>query len=140
MAEAIFRHKVKESGLDGKIIVDSAGTGDWHVGKRPHEGTLNILDENRVTHENIVARQVKEQDLANFDYIIAMDASNSGNLHKLKGFKKAGEIARLLDFIPNSAVADVPDPYFTGNFHEVYELIEEGCMELLAYIRKKKNL
>ncbi|MCD8508967.1 MAG: low molecular weight phosphotyrosine protein phosphatase [Bacillus sp. (in: Bacteria)] len=140
MAEAIFREKVKEQGLEEKIVADSAGTGNWHVGKRPHEGTLSILEENNVNHEGIVARQVEAQDLKSYDYIIAMDASNAGNLHKLKGFGKTGEIARLLDFIPESNVVDVPDPYFTGNFKEVYELVDKGCEKLLFHIREKEEL
>lgn len=140
MAEAIFRQKVKEQGLDHKISVDSAGTGDWHVGNRPHEGTLKILDENYIEHEGITARQVEAKDLKDYNYIIAMDASNMGNLHKLKGHEQTGEMARLLDFIPNSTIVDVPDPYFTGNFNEVYELVDEGCEKLLAYIKEKEEI
>ncbi|ADU30033.1 low molecular weight protein-tyrosine-phosphatase [Evansella cellulosilytica] len=140
MAEAIFRKKIKEAGLDDKISVDSAGTGDWHIGKRPHEGTLEILETNSIDHQGMAARQVTKEDINQFDYIIGMDASNIGNLHKLKGMNNAGgEIARLLDFVPEGVVADVPDPYFTGNFEEVYELIEEGCERLLQHIRKDRK-
>lgn len=139
MAEAIFRKKAQEAGLENDFTIDSAGTGDWHIGKRPHEGTLKILKENNVGSEEIFARQVKKDDLKNFDYIIAMDAENIGNLMRMKG-REAGEIRRLLDYIPESKVVDVPDPYFTGNFEEVYELIDEACKELLTYIRKDHKL
>ncbi|MFN7251077.1 MAG: low molecular weight protein-tyrosine-phosphatase [Anaerobacillus sp.] len=138
MAEAIFRQKVKEAGLEDKFSIDSAGTGNWHIGNRPHEGTLQILKDKNIDSANITARQVSSEDLKEFDYIIAMDAENLGNLHRIKGREASGEIRRLLDFIPESEVVDVPDPYFTGNFEEVYDLVEEACNELLTYIRKKE--
>lgn len=139
MAEAIFRKKIADAGLTEKVTVDSAGTGDWHVGKRPHEGTINILNEYKIDHEGIRARQVAKEDLDSFDYIIAMDASNVGNLQKLKGMTEVkGKIFRLLDFVAEKSVADVPDPYFTGNFEEVYELIDAGCTQLLEHIKTEK--
>lgn len=140
MAEAIFRQKVKGSGLEREIYIDSAGTGDWHIGKRPHQGTLSILQENNIDSSNMTARQFVKEDLNNFCYIIAMDGENLKNINKLKENDTGGEIYRLLDYIPQSKIADVPDPYFTGNFEEVYDLVEEACSELLAYIKKKENL
>lgn len=139
MAEAIFRKKVKDAGLEGKIDVDSAGTGDWHVGKQPHEGTINILNEYHIDHDGITARQVEKKDLQTFDYIVAMDASNMNNLQKLKGEGEVnGKMFRLLDLVPEKATKDVPDPYFTGNFEEVYNLINIGCDRLLDMIKKEK--
>lgn len=140
MAEAIFKHKVNGSGLEGKIFIDSAGTGDWHVGNRPHQGTLKILQENKIDSSDILARTVAKDDLSNFDYIIAMDAENVKSLTKFKENNPSGKIARLLDYLPQSKLVDVPDPYFTGNFQEVYELVEEACSELLTSIKKKENL
>ncbi len=138
MAEAIFRKKVAEAGLEKDFVIDSAGTGDWHIGNRPHDGTLKILRDNKVDSENILARQVKKEDLKQFDYIIAMDAENLGNLNRMKGYGESGEINRLLDYIPETKVVDVPDPYFTGNFEEVYELVEDACEQLLTHIKKHK--
>ncbi|WP_416149601.1 low molecular weight protein-tyrosine-phosphatase [Salipaludibacillus sp. HK11] len=140
MAEAIFRDRITKAGLTDQVEVDSAGTGNWHVGKRPHEGTIEILEKYHVDHEQLSARQVEKTDLENFDYIIAMDASNLGNLHRLKNEKPSGEIHRLLDFVPDVKTEDVPDPYFTGNFVEVYDLVDVGCEKLLSYIREQKNI
>lgn len=140
MAEAIFRQKVKEVGFESNIEVDSAGTGDWHIGKRPHQGTLTILKENKIDSSNIVARQVNRNDLKRFDYIIAMDAKNLGDLNRIKGSDESGEVTRLLDYLPDAKLVDVPDPYFTGNFLEVYELVDASCSELLKYIRKKEQI
>lgn len=140
MAEAIFRKKVEAAGLKTKIEMDSAGTGSWHVSKPPHEGTRGILDEYGISYEGMQARQVKEDDLTSFDYIIGMDTENVGNLRAIAGMKKTGEVARLLDFLPTSAIADVPDPYYTGNFKEVYEMVNASCDHLLNYIREREGL
>ncbi len=139
MAEAVFKKQVAEAGLTGKISVDSAGTGHWHVGEPPHEGTREILAEHEIEYTGIKARQIEKADINAFDYIIAMDAENLGNLHRLKGMGESGYIGRLLDFVPASRFADVPDPYFTGNFDEVYELIQEGSKRLLNFIIEREG-
>ncbi|MBM7704316.1 low molecular weight protein-tyrosine-phosphatase [Metabacillus iocasae] len=138
MAEAVFRDLVEKRGLSDRIKVDSAGTGDWHIGHPPHEGTRGILTEKNISFEGMKARQVIMEDLSAFDYIIGMDAENMGNLRRLAGFNKTGYMGRLLDFVPKAKIEDVPDPYFTGNFDEVYELVTEGCSRLLDYIVKEK--
>ncbi|MBU8907836.1 low molecular weight protein-tyrosine-phosphatase [Desertibacillus haloalkaliphilus] len=140
MAEAVFRKQVEEAGLKDQISIDSAGTGHWHIGKPPHEGTRSLLDRYDVDYAGLKARQVKEEDVTRFDYILAMDADNLSQLHALAGRQTTGEIARLLDFVPDSNVADVPDPYFTGNFDEVYELVNEACSRLLTYICDREQL
>ncbi|MEH7378953.1 low molecular weight protein-tyrosine-phosphatase [Bacillus sp. JJ1533] len=139
MAEAIFRDMVKKEGLAEEIQVDSAGTGDWHIGNPPHQGTQTILTKYNVSFEGIKARKVTQKDLEQFDYIIAMDSDNLGNLNKMIGSAKTGQIKRLLDFVEDSKVTDVPDPYYTGNFDETYELVSNGCKRLLDVI-KKENL
>lgn len=140
MAEAVFRHLVNERGLDGQIVVDSAGTGSWHVGEPPHEGTRRILSENDIDYSGIRARQVGRRDLEEFDYIIAMDAANLSDLRRLAGPNSPAVIARLLDFVPDREKDDVPDPYYTGNFAEVYRLIRSGCEHLLDAIVRDHRL
>ena len=137
MAEAIFREKVKKEGLADRIHVDSAGTGDWHIGKPPHQGTRQILKANRISDEGLFARQIKTNDLNEYDYIIAMDTENVKNIKELGSYSLKVKIKRLLDFVDDHVLTDVPDPYFTGNFDEVYELINEGCERLLQEIKKE---
>ncbi|NOU84789.1 low molecular weight phosphotyrosine protein phosphatase [Paenibacillus sp. LMG 31460] len=144
MAEAVFRHQVKEAGLDAVIAIDSAGTGDWHIGHPPHQGTRDILDQYQIKHEGLKARQVRSDDFIQYTYIIAMDASNVTNLASfapdfVEGEKRA-TIHKLLDFAPDRSIKDVPDPYYTGNFQEVYEMVEESCERLLAFIIEKEKL
>lgn len=132
MAEAVFLHQVRGANLQGHIEVDSAGTGDWHIGDRPHSGTLEILKVNGIP-EGSRARQVRVEDLGEFDYLIVMDNSNRENIAKLG--KSAASVHRLLDFVPEIADKEVPDPYFTGDFEGVYALVQRGCAALLAHIR-----
>ncbi|WP_028784888.1 low molecular weight protein-tyrosine-phosphatase [Thalassobacillus devorans] len=139
MAEAIFRDLVKKEDLEKEITVDSAGVGHWHVGDLPHEGTRGVLDRYDISYEGMAARQIHEKDWDEFDYLIAMDAKN---ITDMAGIRKSDEVtvARLLDFIPDSEVKDVPDPFFTGNFEYVYELISTGCRELLFKIKQEQHL
>ncbi|MHA0855263.1 low molecular weight protein-tyrosine-phosphatase [Paenibacillus sp. CMAA1364] len=137
MAEAVLRDKVKSKGLDNQISIDSAGTGDWHIGKPPHEGTRNILDQRGISYEGMMARQVTGKDFSDFDYVICMDESNLSNLRKLTGGEEA-QIISYMDLLPNATLREVPDPYFTGNFEEVYELMNEGCTVLLDKIEREK--
>lgn len=139
MAEAIFRAKVKEENLDGVIEVDSAGTGDWHVGKKPHEGTLAVLRENNIKSDGLLARQFHGED-KKYDYIVAMDASNVQNMKKILDRDHHVKVFKLLDLVEESREKDVPDPYFTGNFQEVYDLVESGCSQLLEKIKKDNQL
>ncbi|MFC5714086.1 low molecular weight protein-tyrosine-phosphatase [Thalassorhabdus alkalitolerans] len=140
MAEAVFKKKVQEAGLSSKITVDSAGTGHWHIGNPPHEGTISILTKNNIEAAGLQARQLKKKDLSEFEYIIAMDAENLGNIRALAGHSNTGEISRLLDYDPASPGEDVPDPYFTGNFEEVYEMVDCSCTNLLTHIREREGI
>ena len=138
MAEAIFRDMVKKNNLADRIEVDSAGTGNWHVGNPPHEGTRKILDREKISYEGMAARQVSENDWDDFDYIIAMDDDNMANLDKLRTADVT--TAKLMDFIEDAPEDNVPDPYFTGDFDYTYKLVTAGCENLLDYILEKNDL
>lgn len=139
MAEAIFRHLVAEAGLDGQIEVDSAGTGDWHTGEAPHRGTQKILEQHNIDYTGIRARQIRSADFVDNTYVIAMDASNVKNMQPFVGTSKV-IVKRLLDFVTDAEVKDVPDPWFTGDFEETYRLVRAGCEALLAYIREHEHI
>lgn len=136
MAEAVFQHLVNEAGLADRIVVDSAGTGDWHVGEPAHVGTRWVLKQRGIAYDGR-ARQVTARDWDEQTYIVAMDESNLRELRRR--FGNHPRLYRLLDFAAGD-VRDVPDPYYTGLFDYVYELVEEGCRGLLAMIREKENV
>ena len=140
MAEAVMRHIVKEEQLENDIMIDSAGTGEWHIGKPPHEGTCHILDRHLISYEGQKARKLTKNDLTSFDYIIGMDAENVGNLRRMAGHRRDVRIERLLDYVPHLSVENVPDPYYTGNFDEVYDLVTAGCKQLVEEIITEHKL
>lgn len=140
MAEAVFKHLVQEAGLEKEIEVDSAGTGDWHIGHAPHEGTRKMLDRHEISYEGIKARQVAKSDSEQFDYIIMMDAKNVEEVKRIFGSTKHPNMFRMMDFAPDQDVRDVPDPYFTGNFEEVYEMILKSCKHLLQQVVEEHQL
>jgi protein-tyrosine phosphatase len=138
MAEAVFQKMVDEAGLSAQIKVDSAGTGSWHVGEQAHAGTRRILTQHGIPYAG-EARQVRPQDVADPNtYIIGMDDANIRDLRRLYGSRP--RLYRLLEFARQSDVPDVPDPYYTGNFEYVYQLVTDGCRGLLAFIREEEGL
>ncbi|QDP39335.1 low molecular weight protein-tyrosine-phosphatase [Radiobacillus deserti] len=137
MAEAVFRHMIKEEGLEQNIIVDSAGIGDWHEGNPPHRGTQNILKKNQISFDGIVARQIKKQDKDDFHYIIAMDDQNIHDLNEMIPNMQGVIVRKLTDYVADESVMSVPDPYFTGDFDYTYELIKEGCRTFLEQIKQE---
>ncbi|MEO7909014.1 MAG: low molecular weight protein-tyrosine-phosphatase [Roseiflexaceae bacterium] len=138
MAEAVFRDMVVRRGLAGRIAVDSAGTGGWHAGEQPHQGTRQVLRERGIDYTH-AARQVVGDDFVRFDYLIALDNSHLFEL-RARAERSGAQLARLLDFAPNAPTRDVPDPYYDGRFAEVYTLVEQGCQGLLEHIVKVEKL
>ena len=137
MAEAVFQRMVEEAGLEEYIRVDSAGTGGWHVGERAHYGTRQVLIRHQISY-NGRARQVTSADMTAADtYVIAMDQSNLADLQMRYG--QHPRLHRLLDFAEETGERDVPDPYYTGKFDEVYALVADGCRGLLKRIREEKG-
>jgi len=138
MAEAVFQQKVNEAGLGDKIMVDSAGTHNYHVGEKAHQGTLAILKKNNIPYDGR-ARQFVRRDLTDFDYVLAMDKANLAKIQPYLGGESDAEVKLFLSYANHSS-QEVPDPYYDGRFAEVYELVDKGSAALLAYIRKKHGL
>ncbi|MBS4210863.1 low molecular weight protein-tyrosine-phosphatase [Neobacillus rhizophilus] len=132
MAEAVFRDLLEKENLSGQIAVDSAATSSWHIGSPPHKGTIAILKKYNISAEGLIGRQLTKDDFEKFDYIIGMDESNTRNIYEITGKPNHPKIIRLLDLTEHKK--DVPDPYYTGDFQETYQLITEGCRALLEKI------
>ncbi len=139
MAEAVFRRHVAAAGLDERFFIDSAGTGSWHVGEPPHHGTLAVLARRGIDPGNQRARQIARSDFDRFDYIVAMDHENLAALQRLRRDTRA-QVSLLLSHAPGLSVREVPDPYYTGGFDQVFDLVDAGCRGLLAHIREREGL
>lgn len=135
MAEAVMRDMVKKEHLEDKIEVDSAATSSWHIGEPPHRGTQDKLREYGISTIDMQGRQLQKSDFEKFAYIIGMDESNIRNIRTILGRPNSPKIFRFLDLTAHRK--DVPDPYYTGDFQETYELVQEGCQALLAKIKQE---
>ena len=129
-AEAVLKDLVVQRGLDGLVEVDSAGTGDWHVGEPPDPRATEAAARNGIELEG-VARQVRPADITEFDLIVAMDSSNHADLVAMADGDR--EHIVLLRDLAGDQTSDVPDPYFGGEdgFDEVLEIIRANCDVLL---------
>ncbi|RYL88953.1 low molecular weight phosphotyrosine protein phosphatase [Sporolactobacillus sp. THM7-4] len=141
MAEAVLRDKVKKAGLEDQIFVDSAGTGDWHLGSKPHSGTRKILDLSGISYEGIRARQIQPSDFDKFDWLVAMDRSNEQDLRFVADQcgKNKNKVVRFMNLLEDHPTEDVPDPYYSGRFDEVFKLVDKGTDVMLKCFLKKIN-
>ncbi|MBM7666370.1 protein-tyrosine phosphatase [Solibacillus kalamii] len=132
MAEAVMRDLIAKRGLTDKITVDSAGTSNYHIGEPPHKGTTAKLQEYGIMTTGMLARQLCTSDLDSFDYIVCMDESNVKNTIEMLRAEADAKVFRFLDLTAHKK--DVPDPWYTGDFQETYDLCVEGCEALLEKI------
>jgi len=131
LAEGILRSKINEAGLDW--IVDSAGTSSWHVGNPPHKGSIEIAKENGMDISGQRCRQFSVKDFDEFDLILAMDSENYQNILELtKDQSQDDKVKLMLNYAHPGSNMGVPDPYYTGDFQEVYDLLDLACTNLIA--------
>ena len=137
-AEAIFLSLLEKRALTEGFIVDSAGTGSWHVGKKA-DSRMRIAAERRDINILSRARQITNKDFDEFNYIIAMDDSNFRNIQDLKNrTASAGfaSIKKIQDFRSVFKEREVPDPYFGGDkgFDYVLDILEDSVNGFLESI------
>ena len=126
IAEGVAKRYIQEKNLD--LIIDSAGTGSWHVGEAPCENSIKVAHLNGVDISKQRARQVTKDDFKKYDVIVGLDNSNISNLKNL-GCKNP---LKLGDF--GYEGKDVPDPYFFDGFEgfdKVFEMIDVCVKNLI---------
>ena len=134
-AEGIFNQKIKERDLENFFVVDSAGTGSWHVGNLPDQ-RMRTTALKRGIELTSRARQIEENDLYEFDHILVMDKDN---LDAVKSLTKDdinplnSKIKLILSYLKNSQLDEVPDPYYGGQngFEKVLDLLNDAIDELI---------
>jgi len=130
-AEGVLRRMGEEAGLD--LDLDSAGTGNWHLGKPPYAPAIRAAAARGYDLEPLRARQVSRDDFRRFDLILAMDRDN---LRDLSAIAPKDATAELRLFVEDT---EVPDPYFTGDFDSALDLIEDGARRLVDHLRQKDS-
>ncbi|ASP39979.1 protein-tyrosine-phosphatase [Bacterioplanes sanyensis] len=137
-AHGVFQHYVDSAGLGDTITVDSAGTGDWHVGKAPDGRSQQAAARRGYDLSPLRARQAKVSDLAAFDYVLAMDHNNLSVLSSwYQGKPEQTKPQLFLATYGAGQEVEVPDPYYGGEqgFEQVLDLIEQASERLLQQIQ-----
>ncbi|KHK91791.1 low molecular weight protein-tyrosine-phosphatase [Novosphingobium malaysiense] len=131
LAEAALRHRAQEAGLE--ILIDSAGTGDWHVGKGPDPRSCSEAMRHGIDIGAYRARQVAPDDFARFDRIIALDRENLSDLRRIAPSQGRARLSLLLDHVPGMEGQDVADPYFGGpeGFEETWRQVSQAACHLV---------
>lgn len=121
-----MEQRLRRSGLEDRITVDSAGTQGYHVGEPPDERAMEAAGRRGYDLSRQRARRVRDEDFESFDYILAMDLENLQQLRSRCPSAEADKLRLLLDFAPGPDGQEVPDPYFGGDdgFEQVLDLIE----------------
>ena len=137
-AEGVFRASLERESLTEHVFVDSAGTGDWHVGNAPDPRAQAAARRRGIELSGLRARVAHRDDFYRFDYVLAMDRDNLADLSRICPKGQEDRLALFLDFAPSLAERHVPDPYYGGTqgFEVMLDLIEDGSLELLAHIRR----
>lgn len=126
LAEGILKSKINSS----KIFIDSAGTGNYHIGELPDRRSIAIANKYHLDITDQRCRQFTVNDFDDFDIIYVMDNSNRRNVLSLaRSSNDKAKVKMILNEVfPNENV-DVPDPYLGGDqgFEDVYKLLDEAC-------------
>lgn len=135
-AHGVFEKMVADAGLQDSIFVDSAGTGDWHIGRSPdpRASEAALTRDHDLSH--LRARQVRPEDFLEFDYLLAMDNQNLFDLQAMALPEFDGHLGLFMDY-SGFDVSEVPDPYSGGkeNFERVLDLVEDASGGLLSHLR-----
>ena len=142
-AEGVFLHLIEEQGLSDHFMVDSAGTGSWHVGNRA-DPRMRAAAERRGIHLPSRARQIELDDFSRFDLVVTMDSDNLRNVRSLAqeaGSAATASIRPMLSYAKFTQLEDVPDPYYGGEqgFEQVLDLLEDACSGLIEEIKPLLN-
>jgi protein-tyrosine phosphatase len=139
IAEVVMRSMAEAAGLGEQILVDSAGTGDWHAGGPADPRTIQTLLAHGYDDGRHVARQFQTAWFADRDLVIAMDGKNLQSLKWLAPPDAVDKIIRLRSFdrASRGGDLDVPDPYYDrgDGFERVLAMVEAGCAGLLGHVR-----
>jgi low molecular weight protein-tyrosine phosphatase len=129
LAEGILKSKVDPA----KVLVESAGTGGWHVGQTPDQRSIEVARKYGIDITDQRGRKFSTYDFESYDYIFVMDNANYRDVIQLANSEaEKQKVQLLLDEIFPGENVDVPDPYYGGalGFEHVFEMIEEACVQI----------
>lgn len=140
-AEGVFRHQVAAAGLSDRIVIDSAGTHDYHIGEPPDRRSQKAALRRSYDLSGLRGRLVGPVDFHEFDYILAMDRKNLANLQQICPAQHLHKLNLFMEFSRKFVQREVPDPYYGGEqgFENVLDMAEDAASGLLAAILARKS-
>ena len=140
-AEAVFRAVAAREAPELMIEVDSAGTAGYHVGEPPDLRARQAATRRGYDMSPLRARIVEPRDFEDFDLILAMDSENLRVLNHRAPVQAHDRVRLFLEFAPDAATTEVPDPYYGGpnGFEEVLDLVEAASQGLLQHLRQRSR-
>ena len=138
-AEVVFRAVAAREAPELMIEVDSAGTAGYHIGEPPDLRTRQAATRRGYDMSSLRARIVEPRDFEDFDFILAMDRENLKVLNHRAPVQARDRVRLFLEFAPDAATTEVPDPYYGGpnGFEEVLDLVEAATQGLLQHLRQR---
>ncbi|MBQ2967359.1 MAG: low molecular weight phosphotyrosine protein phosphatase [Clostridia bacterium] len=130
MAEFLMKDMVKKQGREAEFFIASSATSTEEIGNPPHPGTRKKLAEFNISTAGKQAVQLTKADYDKYDYFLGMDSMNIRNMLRIFKDDPQNKVMRLLDF--TDVPRDIRDPWYTGNFDETYEDIQEGILAFLG--------
>ncbi len=132
MAEGALRARARAAGFS--FTVDSAGTGDWHIGRPPDPRAIATALRHSVDIGGYRARQVRPADFRRYQRIFALDRNNLVDLERLRPAGGLAELSLLLDMVAGRAGEDVADPYYgeEAGFERTWAEVDEAARAILA--------
>lgn len=136
IADGLLRRKVKENNLN--ILVDSAGTAAYHIGKAPDSRMCSTAEQFGTNIKNLVARKFTINDFDDFDIIYAMDESNRQNILSLaRNNSDRKKVRLILDELDSNSNLSVLDPYYGSleDFKAVYQLVDDVTTVIITKLK-----
>lgn len=138
IGEQVLRRAVDQAGLADRVVVSSAGTGNWHIGAGAHHGTVRVLAAAGYPTEH-TARQLTRSDLAGIDLVLAADRDHRALVKRMLAEPERDKVLLLRDFDPDADGDEIPDPYAGPHqgFVDVLAMTEAAMPGVIAEIRRR---
>jgi protein-tyrosine phosphatase len=136
LAEGILQEKINQMDLPWRV--DSAGTGNWHIGDHPDPRSILVANKHGIDITQQRARQFSVNDFENFDWILAMDFQNKKDIiYKARTPQHSKKVRMIMEFLPHAPLKDVPDPYWDNDgFEKVYQMLDLAINAMIAEFQK----
>lgn len=134
LAEAALRAAAEQAGVD--MAVESAGTGDWHVGSAPDPRAQAVALRHGIDIAGYCGRQVQAEDFHRFTHIFALDSDNLRQLRRMRPTDGAAHLGLLMDMVPGRAGSSVADPYYgdDAGFDRTWDDVTRAAETIVAHL------